>query len=48
MAEKEIVLDVRNLKQYFHNGVGKNKVVVKAVDDVSFKIARGQTFGLVG
>ena len=31
MAEKEIVLDVRNLKQYFHNGVGKNKVVVKAV-----------------
>ena len=48
MAEKEIVLDVRNLKQYFHNGVGKNKVVVKAVDDVSFKIAKGQTFGLVG
>ena len=48
MAETEIVLDVRNLKQYFHNGVGKNKVVVKAVDDVSFKIARGQTFGLVG
>lgn len=48
MDEKDIVLDVRNLKQYFTNGVGKNKVVVKAVDDVSFKIARGQTFGLVG
>ena len=48
MDEKDIVRDVRNLKQYFTNGVGKNKVVVKAVDDVSFKIARGQTFGLVG
>lgn len=48
MADKDIVLDVRHLKQHFTNGVGKNKVVVKAVDDVSFKIPRGQTFGLVG
>ncbi len=48
MAEKEIVLDVRNLKQYFSNGIGKNKVVVKAVDDVSFQISKGETFGLVG
>lgn len=46
--KEDIVLDVRNLKQYFTNGHGKNKVVVKAVDDVSFKIPRGQTFGLVG
>lgn len=48
MADKDIVLDVRHLKQHFTNGVGKSKVVVKAVDDVSFQIPRGQTFGLVG
>ena len=48
MAEKEIVLDVQNLKQYFKSGVGKNKVVVKAVDDVSFKIYEGEALGLVG
>ena len=35
MADKEIVLDVRHLQQYFSNGIGKNKVVVKAVDDVN-------------
>ena len=48
MADKEIVLDVRHLQQYFSNGIGKNKVVVKAVDDVSFQIPKGETFGLVG
>ena len=48
MADKEIVLDVRHLQQYFSNGFGKNKVVVKAVDDVSFQIPKGETFGLVG
>ena len=25
------------------NGIGKNKVVVKAVDDVSFQIPKGET-----
>ena len=40
MADKEIVLDVRHLQQYFSNGIGKNKVVVKAVDDVSFQIPK--------
>lgn len=47
-ADQDIVLDVRSLKQYFSSGMGKNRVVVKAVDDVSFTISRGQTFGLVG
>jgi len=49
-AEKKenIVLDVRHLQQHFKSGMGRNKVVVKAVDDVSFKIPKGQTFGLVG
>ncbi len=47
-AERDILLDVRNLQQHFKSGIGRNKVVVKAVDDVSFQIPRGTTFGLVG
>ena len=46
--DRDIVLDVRHLQQHFKSGVGRSKVVVKAVDDVSFKIPRGQTYGLVG
>lgn len=42
------VLSVRHLKQYFKSGRGKNKLVVKAVDDVSFDIYQGEVFGLVG
>lgn len=43
MAEK--ILEVKNLKKHFN--VGKNKVL-KAVDDVSFYIEKGETLGLVG
>lgn len=42
------VLSVRHLKQYFKSGHGKNKLIVKAVDDVSFDIYQGEVFGLVG
>ncbi len=42
------VLSVRNLKTYFVNGHGKSKLVVKAIDDVSFDIYQGEVFGLVG
>lgn len=41
-AEK--LVEVKNLKQYFNTG----KTTVKAIDDVTFDIYRGETFGLVG
>ena len=44
----ETILSVRNLKQHFTTGLGRNKLVVKAVDDVSFDIQKGEVFGLVG
>src|SRR5215813_1177227 len=45
------LLSVKNLKKYFpiHQGVFSSVAAyVKAVDDISFTINRGETFGLVG
>ncbi len=43
------LIKVEHLKQYFPaGGFGKNKKFVKAVDDVSFSIKKGETLGLVG
>lgn len=44
MSEDETILDVQNLKKYFSTTQG----IVKAVDDVSFSVKYGETFGLVG
>jgi oligopeptide transport system ATP-binding protein len=41
----EPLLQVDHLKKYFHVGPGR---VLKAVDDVSFSINRGEVMGLVG
>ena len=41
----EVLLEVKNLKQYFNEG---KSTEVRAIDDISFTINRGETFGLVG
>ena len=47
-TEQSPILSVKNLKTHFKSGIGRNKLVVKAVDDVSFDIQKGEVFGLVG
>ena len=43
------LIEVEHLRQYFPaGGFGKNKKFVRAVDDVSFYVDKGETLGLVG
>jgi len=44
MPDKEVLLDIRNLSVEF----GSRRKKFRAVDDVSFQIYKGETFGLVG
>lgn len=48
--DQKYLVEVENLKQYFPVAGGKlfEKKVVKAVDNVSFGIKKGETLGLVG
>ncbi|HEX6923130.1 MAG TPA: oligopeptide/dipeptide ABC transporter ATP-binding protein [Bacillales bacterium] len=45
MATEERLLEINNLKKHFKVG---RKQTLKAVDNVSFHINKGETFGLVG
>ena len=45
MNKGDTILEVKNLKQYFKVS---RKLTVKAVDDISFSIKAGETYGLVG
>lgn len=50
-TEKKSMLEVKNLKTYYpiRGGFFKRRIGdVKAVDDVSFVLKKGETFGLVG
>ncbi|MFC4811715.1 ABC transporter ATP-binding protein [Paenibacillus sp. GCM10023250] len=51
MAEAQALLEVSRLKKYFPikaGLLGRTVGQVKAVDDISFTINKGETFGLVG
>lgn len=45
---KKVILEVKNLEKYFTSGRKKKRMVVKAVDKISFNIYEAETFGLVG
>ncbi len=48
---REKILEVRNIKKYFHvkgSLLQRSPGEVKAVDDVSFDVYKGETIGLVG
>lgn len=46
----EALIELKNLKKYFtiNKGIRKRKIYVKAVDDVTFTINKGEIVGLVG
>lgn len=51
MIQEKAVLEVIELKKYFmqHRGfLSRKKDMLKAVDGISFKVQRGETFGIVG
>ena len=49
--DDDVILRVTNLKKHFKIGggfLGGDGLTIRAVDDVSFAVRRGETFGLVG
>ncbi len=45
MKNDEVLLSIKNLKQYFNAG---KKNEVRAIENISFDIYKGETLGLVG
>lgn len=48
LLDSDILLSVRNLKQFFFFGHGASKTKLKAVSNVSFDVHKGECFGIVG
>lgn len=48
LINSDILLSVRNLKQFFFFGGGFNRTKLKAVSNISFDVHNGECFGIVG
>ena len=48
LIDSDILLSVRNLKQFFFFGGGINRTKLKAVSNISFNVHKGECFGIVG
>ena len=48
LINSDVLLSVRNLKQFFFFGSGMNRTKLKAVSNISFDVHNGECFGIVG
>ena len=48
LRKQNILLSVRNLKQFFFFGKGVNRQKLKAVSNISFDLKEGECLGIVG
>lgn len=48
LLNSDVLLSVRNLKQFFFFGSGPSRTKLKAVSNISFDVHNGECFGIVG
>lgn len=48
LMTSDVLLSVRNLKQFFFFGSGPSRTKLKAVSNISFDVHNGECFGIVG